>query len=322
MHKKLINEATFTVFISVQGPLLIKSGVEGWDPTIPDMQFVRTRHGTLGETVYIPGSSLKGPIRAYAEKIANTMAVPCCDLFDKKHSCGADEKIRNLASEGKTAGVYKASCTACKIFGSTNLAGRAAFQDAYPTSPIDDATQLTKRTAVAIDRVLGSVAQGPFDFEALTSGELKTTIRLRNFELWQLGLLGLALRDLCLGRVRIGYGKSRGFGNISARVDKLELRSLLDDGLAATGDGFAVKGISALADDKDRREYGMEDPGNSSASVATTVKPIDDLVGKALTLERSADSAGWCAPEAEALFTACVRTAWKAYRAKHAGGRQ
>src|SRR5262249_15907518 len=156
----------------------------------------------------------------------------------------------------------------------------------------------TKRTAVAIDRVLGSVAQGPFDFEALTSGDLKTVIILRNFELWQLGLLGLALRDLCLGRVRIGYAKSRGFGNVSAGIDKREVGSLLDDGFAATADGFTVKGISALADDKERRDYGMEDPRDSSASVVSTAKPIDDLVGKALILERSVDSAGWCAPEA------------------------
>jgi len=322
MHKKLLNEANFTLVISVKGPLLIKSGLEGWDPTIPDMQFVRTRHATLGETVYIPGSSIKGPIRAYAEKIANTLGVFCCDLFDKNASCGASEEIRDLATRGNTAAVYKESCTACKIFGSTNLAGRAAFQDAYPTAEINTATQLTKRTAVAIDRILGSVAQGPFDFEALIAGDLRTCIRLRNFELWQLGLLGLALRDLCLGRIRIGYGKSRGFGDISARIEKLELRSVLDDGITATPDGFAVKGVGAMTtDEQERCRYGLEEPDQSTVKVTGPTRPIDELIGKTLVFEHLADSAEWCDPDAQHLFAECVRTAWKAYRARPTGGR-
>jgi CRISPR/Cas system CSM-associated protein Csm3 (group 7 of RAMP superfamily) len=321
MHKKLLNEANFSLTISVTGPLLVKSGVEGWDPTIPDMQFVRTLHRSLGDTVYIPGSSIKGPIRAYAEKIANTLGVRCCDLFDKKNGCGFSDKITKDAAAGRTAAVYRQSCTACKVFGSTNIAGRAAFQDAYPTTRINPATQLTKRTAVAIDRVLGSVAQGPFDFEALTTGDLKTSIVLRNFELWQFGLLGLALRDLCLGRVRIGYGKSRGFGNIAARIDKLEIRSPLDDSLIATSDGLVVKGVSALvSSDAERREYGLEDPQNSTATIKTSLSPLDDLIGKAIVFERPIDSADWSTSETQALFTECVRSAWTAYRT-HANGR-
>jgi CRISPR/Cas system CSM-associated protein Csm3 (group 7 of RAMP superfamily) len=194
------------------------------------------------------------------------------------------------------------------------MAGRAAFADAYPTT--DVSKHLAKRTAVAIDRVLGSVAVGPFDFEALVSGQFETTIRLRNFELWQLGLLGLAIRDLCLGRVRIGYGKSRGFGSISARLDKLELRSIAANGLVNQDGELLIRGIGALLGEE-AQGYGIGDDEKEPASVTTSLKAIDDLLGASIIFERQADSKTWCAPEAEMLFTNCVKMAWKKYAESH-----
>jgi CRISPR-associated RAMP protein (TIGR02581 family) len=320
MHKKLLNEATFHLVISAEGPLLVKSGTEGWDPTIPDMQFVRTRHAQLGETIFIPGSSLKGTLRSYSEKIARTLEVLCCDPFNKTDSCS--KRLEDLAKESDSFGIYARSCVACKLYGSTNLAGRAAFADAYPTKPIDVAKQLTKRTAVAIDRVLGSVAVGPFDFEALMSGDFETQIRVRNFELWQLGLLGLAVRDLCLGRIKVGYGKSRGFGSVSARLDKLELRSIAEGGLESKDGKLSIKGIGALLGGE-AASYGIEGEAEQNpVTLDTRLKPVDDLLGSGIVFERKADSTDWCAPEAASLFSQCVKSAWKAYVKTHKPGGQ
>ncbi len=312
MHKKLLNEATFHLTISAEGPLLVKSGTEGWDPTIPDMQFIRTRHAALGETVFIPGSSVKGAIRSYSEKIARTLNVECCDPFDEKHSCS--KLGEPLAKDNDSQAIYRSSCAACKLYGSTNLAGRASFADAYPTKKVTE--HLTKRTAVAIDRVLGSVAVGPFDFEALMRGDFSAQIRLRNFELWQLGLLGLAVRDLCLGRVRIGYGKSRGFGSVAAKLDKLELRSIAHDGLVKQDGRLSVKGIGALLSETDGN-YGLDAAEKTPAVVATKLNLIDDLIGSSIVFERQIDSVDWSAPEASALFSDCVKTAWSAYVKAH-----
>ncbi|MEA5518042.1 hypothetical protein [Limnoraphis robusta] len=63
MHKKLVNHCTINLTIIPDGPILIKSGKEGADPTKPDMEFVETYH-TGGRSIYLPGSSLKGAIRA------------------------------------------------------------------------------------------------------------------------------------------------------------------------------------------------------------------------------------------------------------------
>ncbi|MCS6806790.1 MAG: RAMP superfamily CRISPR-associated protein [Blastocatellia bacterium] len=320
MHKKLLNEATFHLIVSAEGPLLVKSGTEGWDPTIPDMQFVRTHHAQLGETVFIPGSSLKGTLRSYSEKIARTLEVFCCDPFDGENSCG--KRLEKLAKESNSFAIYANSCVACKLYGSTNLAGRAAFADAYPTKPIDVAKQLTKRTAVAIDRVLGSVAVGPFDFEALMSGEFETQIRVRNFELWQLGLLGLAVRDLCLGRIKVGYGKSRGFGSVSARLKKLELRSIAEDGLQWADGRLSIKGIGALLGDEATKYEIREQAELEPIAIDTSLKPVDDLLGASIIFERQADSTEWCAPDATLLFSQCVKSAWNAYVKTHKAGGQ
>jgi CRISPR-associated protein Csm3 len=324
MHKKLLNEARLELNIAVDGPLLVKSGVEDWDPAIPDMQFIRTRRGDGKETVFIPGSSLKGTLRSYTERIARTLNVRCCDPFEdgKGHtslSCG--KRLADLAKASDSVGIYKGSCAACRLYGSTNMAGRAAFADCYPQRDLRE--YLTKRTAVAIDRVLGSVAAGPFDFEALMGGEFTAHIQVSNYELWQLGLLGLTIRDLCLGRIRLGFGKSRGFGSVTAKLNKLELRSLADKGLEAQDGKIGVKGIGALLGESDRECYGIGEQEKVPVLIDSNANLSEDLIGSSILFQRSADSQEWSPPEAVTLFTDCVRNAWGSYKDANqiAGGR-
>ena len=322
MHRKLLNEATLHLTIAAKGPLLVKSGLESWEPTRPDMEFIRTWDARVGrETVFIPGSSLKGMLRSYSEKIAHTLNVYCCDPFENTNpetrSCG--RRGEDLAKQSKTDALYAQACAACKIYGSANLAGRAAFADAYPTQDVEE--KLTKRTAVAIDRVLGSVAVGPFDFEALVGGEFHTQIRLRNFELWQLGLLGLAARDLCLGRIRIGYGKSRGFGTVTARLDALELRAIAPGGLELNDGQLRVQGIGGLLTPDELKNYDIAQTRPAAVATTATLKDEkDELIGKSISLTRQSDIDNWSSPEVEALFGLCVQDAWGDYRRSHQAG--
>jgi len=235
MHKQIVNELRLSFVIRPQGPILIKSGREaGADPTLLDMNFVRIHHGQLGETVYLPGSSLKGTIRSYCEKIARTV-VPgddhfCCNPLDGKESCGArvqdENKRREKAKEPllTSAEVYRRLCTACKLFGHTVMASHLQIADAYPAQAINDPTSGTgQRDGVAIDRISGAVAVGPFNLEVVTRGEFSSHLYLKNFQLWQVGLLALALRDLKEGRVPIGFGKSRGLGRVAVDYSDLEV---------------------------------------------------------------------------------------------------
>ena len=215
MHKKLVNELRLDYHIRPEGPLLIKSGQEaGADPTLLDMNFVRTDHARLGPTVYLPGSGLKGTVRSYCEKIGRTVGLPVCNPLDRRESCGG--RLERRARTAGGAEIYHDLCPICRLFGHTVMASHIHFSDAYPTEATVKKMNLTEeRDGVAIDRVSGAVAVGPFQLEVVTRGEFASSLLIRNFELWQVGLLAVALRDIAAGRVPLGFAKSRGLGRVA-----------------------------------------------------------------------------------------------------------
>lgn len=223
MHKRLLNELTVAFDLEPTSPLLVKSGKEvGTDPTLPDMNFVRVTPPGGGEpTIFLPGSSLKGTLRSYTEKVLRSVWPEgdhkwCCDPFNDKTACN-----RRLKDVESAAARYHRACSACKLFGHTGMASHVAFSDAYPVAGRD--LQIEQRDGVAIDRITGAVTAGPFTMEIVTQGTFHATLSLRNFQLWQLGLLAVALRDLGGGKVPIGFGKSKGLGKVSLAYDRAEV---------------------------------------------------------------------------------------------------
>jgi CRISPR-associated RAMP protein (TIGR02581 family) len=236
--------------IKPDGPILIKSGIE----TIsgPAMAFVRTwRNGSLD--VYLPGSSLKGVLRSHAERIARTLnRVAACDPFGKENtpeaSCGACFEARSENEELDPSTVYVDSCPICKLFGTTWFASRLATEDAYATGTAPTPEQ---RDGVGIDRFTGGAAHNvKFDLEVVTAGTFKTRLHLRNFELWQLGLIGFVLKDLADGLVRIGASKSRGLGRVIGTVTEVRLDFFGPEARPANG-MLLLKGVGSLV----RGEY-------------------------------------------------------------------
>lgn len=279
MHKRLYNEVIITLTLSPDGPILIKAGEKGADPTRPDMEFVRTVYQGR-EMIYLPGSSLKGVFRAHCERIARTADTEeaqakrgkplSCNPLDEKHSCSkkweAEKKRRKDQGLQAPTGaeIYTDSCFICQLFGNTSLASHLRITDAYPVD--FEKVRLEERNGVAIDRVFGSVAVGPFNFEVCTEGEFQTTIYVRNFTLAQLGLLALALRDLEAGRVGLGFAKSRGLGQVKARLGEVVLRypvcQVKDGQVMLWGSEKnvistkEVAGVGVFLEEKEREDYG------------------------------------------------------------------
>lgn len=244
MLKKLVNEAFFTLRITATGPILIKSGratISG-----PDMTPVLTfRNGQ--QEVFLPGSSLKGVFRSHSEKVICSLKprVVCypfsgsedkeVDLTERRRdyrdSCGAvfnqlarDDKQWRDKLEEETDYVYANSCPACRLYGSTGFIGRISISDAYlPANTITE--QATKaiteqRDGVGIDRLTGGASHGAkFELEVVSTGAVfETDIHLRNFEIWQIGMLFIVLQDLADELIRIGSGRSRGLGKVTAQI--------------------------------------------------------------------------------------------------------
>jgi len=261
MLKKLVNEAYFTLRITTTGPLLIRSGratVSG-----PDMTPVLTfRNGQ--QEIFLPGSSLKGAFRSHSEKIICSLKprVVCypfagqeekeSDLElrrrDFRDSCGerfAQYARRNPEQrkhlDTRTDLIYHDSCPTCRLYGSTGFIGRIAISDAYLTSrPITE-----QRDGISIDRLTGGAGHGAkFELEVVSRDvTFESSIHLRNFEIWQLGLLFIILQDMEDELLHLGSGRSRGLGNVTAHIG--------EQAHSGRPGGFVVSSIRTSAEPDD-----------------------------------------------------------------------
>ena len=272
MFRRSYNRAVLRVRIITVTPLRIGTGDMGLDPSGADLTCVRTRHAAHGTTVYIPGSSLKGVVRAAAEasvrgqRLAGGWTGACDDPLDDRdarRSCGARHQ---KASGTPTEAIHQDHCLACRLFGSQAIKGRTSLRDLFPWSddpradptfaPRGDnqtsANRLELRHGVAIDRILGSVKHGPFDQELVPAGvAFFGEIALENYQVWQLGLLGAAFDQLNSGIAQLGSSKSRGLGVVTILVEEIVHEQ--------AGRGSQPCGVAALATAQEREAYGLLD---------------------------------------------------------------
>lgn len=326
MFKQIYNEATLALRVEPDGPILIKASERGDDPTRPDMEFVRTNHQGR-ETIYLPGSSLKGVLRAHCERLARTVQPEAiasqllskrlsCDPLHEKFACGSQwEKEKSRAKrrereQVETEEIYQQSCFICRLFGNTSLASRFRITDAYPpegTPPEEIITE--ERNGVAIDRVFGSVAVGPFNYEVATKAVFTCEIHLRNFTIAQLGLLALALRDLEQQRISVGFAKSRGLGRVTGTVNKVSFRypaCSLNGSLTLLGGDEpnttpnVLAGAGAFKPDE---KYGLSISDQVALPDGISLSADEDWDEPSLTLED--------ATQIKALWRNCAK-AWRA----------
>jgi len=295
MHKMRLNELHLKGTLTPDGPVLVKSGGEiGADPTLPSMNFVRTLHPKSGEpTVYLPGSSLKGTFRSHVERIIRTVLGEdpsvCCDPLGRS-SCGKRIEGMNRAGMNlNTAEEYKELCHACRIFGHTVHAGHFIASDAYPRIALNI---LPVRQGVAIDRFSGSSQTNAlFDMEVAVEGQFELKIALVNFEIWQVGLLALTLRDLAEGRLLLGFGKSRGLGKVTLSLEQLTLA--YPGRFDLPGTDKDLYGMAALSEAL-IGPYGLKDGKASkvAAPVAGSLSPDSEQWGRP-TLSWDDEQAIW-----------------------------
>jgi CRISPR-associated protein Csm3 len=233
MFKEARNLAKLTLCLVPEGPFLIKSR-EGLVPTRPDMEFVRL-NTPYGEALYVPGSSLKGAVRAATEallKSIDKINPPICDPLDLRDgACTSQRNKQRRGLRNRDSLPYSAHCDVCKTFGSTELAGRVRFGDLLPWRTVQEAAEreqavqalashLSVRTGVAIDRRTGQAKGGAlYEMETICGGTFYGEIAVQNVGLWQLGLLWLVLDRVDDGTLRLGFGKSRGLGRVRLAVE-------------------------------------------------------------------------------------------------------
>lgn len=200
-------------------PVMVKAGRDGVET---DMLPLMSGVGGTGKIApVIPGSSVKGALRAQAHRILHT-------LFGQK-----GEKI---SDKPEYLGLLDA------LFGSTEWAGRLSVDDIYykpeaPVSPkawleedVNALDAITERHQhVAIDRFTGGASEGALynarpvkrDEGGKKSGwePIRLAVDLSGFSESEgrtvLALLKLLIRDLEDGYISIGFGSRRGMGEIA-----------------------------------------------------------------------------------------------------------
>ena len=280
MLQRLLNECILEVELVVSGRLLIQEPQEETEERVKGLpkaeraaQPVRTRRPDGSWSIYLPGASLKGALRAQAERIARTLnecGAGACDPFavvprdgsppPADLACSERIVIRQRyherrrreepgASELTIPQRYRDVCPICRTFGHLGWGRRLRVTDFYPTGE----PGAVEMTHISVDRVGGGVSTPylgrrqygsgrTFTLQYAYRAHLRGQIILENFELWQLGLLGFLWRDMADGLLPVGHRQTTGTGDLRPHLVEMRLTRL---GTSRPADG-ELCGVGAL----------------------------------------------------------------------------
>jgi CRISPR-associated RAMP protein (TIGR02581 family) len=227
---------TFENRLRITGELVAVTGVrvgmsaESAMPTATDLPVIKDANGRP----FIPGSSLRGAVRAHIERIVRAFEPSVGNGKGASNPTNTDEwavppaRRRQLANrDDYESAVFAESCRVERVFGSPWIASRVRFTD-LPL--LTDGAEPELRDSVAIDREKESVAN-KYDFEAMPAGvRFGLEIVAENLDDAELGLLLLGVRELERGNIRIGGFKGRGLGVVqleNVRYEWVDRNSLL-----------------------------------------------------------------------------------------------
>jgi len=234
----------------------------------------------LGELLYyVPGSSVRGAWRSHLERALRSLDGPprVCDPLSALSEDGENppelpdyvscSSVLVQKDEDRPKQPYSVSCPVCRMFGNTALGSRVAFSDgelkAGEPALID---------GIAISRFTGSVAKGAnYKVLALRKAKFGMTLRLRNFELWQAGLLAHLFEDLREGRVPLGSGKNRGFGQVRAVATRIAVTEY-----GRAGEDGELRGVAEHAGfgTEFQRRYGIVAGAPAKVNLAVVEKTL------------------------------------------------
>jgi len=232
MFETFDNRVVLRATLEMQTALSVGSRLS-FEPTGTDLPVMKG----ADSLPFIPGSSIKGAVRALTERILRSVpngeqkGLWACDPF--AYPCVSREQARVwLQDEEKEHLVWEQACTVCRIFGSPWLASRVSFKDAYLENPEDLPVITQIRDGVGIDRDLGAARQGvKYDFEVVVPGaRFVMEILTENLEDWELGLLLSVLRFWEEGYLALGGKVTRGpgWGSLTnLRLERVDQSNLL-----------------------------------------------------------------------------------------------
>jgi CRISPR-associated RAMP protein (TIGR02581 family) len=223
--KMLQKKVRISGVLSFETAFHIGSGKEGELAT--DMGVLKELDGRP----ILPGSTLKGNFRTFAERLAQYLGLTAC-IFDSGLSginCVSDEKYRKTVFEEfkkideevqKLAWLQSHTCDICRLFGSPLQASHIYFSDGQL---LEWARSIQVRDGVCIDRDSETARYGAkYDFEVVPQGaKFFITIDLENPEDKDLALVAAVIAEW-ENEFRLGGFTSRGLGRVKFVEKKIE----------------------------------------------------------------------------------------------------
>ncbi len=234
MHRATLNELRLSLSIIPVAPLLIASGADG--------SFVRAIHPRdAAATAYLPGANLKGALRAAANQVMSSAAVPCCETL----ALCTDREAVKQAVDGAT--VYRESCGVCRVFGNRALSSHLWIADAFPGDPLTDLESI-------------DLPDENGHCESVQGVAFYSTLTLRNFERWQFGLLEAVFTRINAGLETLGANRSLGMGRVMIRYTSAVITYFgFYNDQVQTGFAHTLHGVGRLVDAPNQYDFTMSD---------------------------------------------------------------
>lgn len=227
-------------------PLMVKAGREG---LATDMLPFISRRADGRYALTLPGAGIKGALREQAERIVRTVLGLDIHPGRPLHEMVAVDVVQDVfglarastssreADSGPGRGRLRVATTYA-VEGKDRSAWEAFADDPEPARG-----DIARAMHVAIDRWTGGAAES-FLYSAAEPMDTRwqpivLTYRPRrdDNEALHLALLWLVLEDLRAGRIALGFGKTRGYGEIAIERIECEGGLVATHGLPATLDG-------------------------------------------------------------------------------------
>lgn len=185
------------------------------------------------ERPVIPGSSLKGALRAHAERLLRTLEsmtgtanLACDPLVDP---CLSNDKVTEIKTHSRPdRELRQRACWACRLFGAPWLASKVFFRD-LPVYADTWFEQFDHRDGVSIARDKGTAqAKRRYTLETVPAGTtFEFALIVDGATDAELGLLLLALEGLNSGLIQLGGARSRGLGDVSLQMHWGEVKEVV-----------------------------------------------------------------------------------------------
>ena len=238
------------------GAVMVKDAIEGNIVDILPLTSADEAHLAL----VIPGSSIKGALRAQAERIVRTVAnLPSQVNFLEQVRVPIVEDLFGAAANQNAPKLGRGALFVDDCYGKSSNNGAispSAWQEVIQTNTeqgliaaLSNANLATVQQAfhVAIDRWTGGAAEHmlysnlePFGIEWLPIELTIDLPRLADHKLAAIALLLLLLRDLSKQHIPLGYGANRGMGAIEVTNIQIQSQGISEDELAKFPADFSL----------------------------------------------------------------------------------